>query len=123
MNDWDCDALGCPVEATIRLIGGKYKAVILWHLKDGSLRYNQIHKKLPRVTDKMLTQQLRELERDRLIDRTIYPVVPPKTEYSLTNLGKTLFPILDAICVWGIIYLKDNNNQSLSISEKGENSQ
>lgn len=76
------DQFSCPVDATISLIGGKYKAVILWHLKGNVLRYNEIHKKIPRATDKMLAQQLRELERDGLVDRVVYPVVPPKTEYS-----------------------------------------
>lgn len=96
----------CPVEATISLIGGKYKAVILWHLMNHTLRYSELHKKMPHATDKMLTQQLRELEKDGLITRTVYPVVPPKTEYSLTDFGKSLFPILDAMCNWGEDYLK-----------------
>ncbi len=96
----------CPVEATIQLIGGKYKAVILWHLMNQTLRYSEIHKRIPSATDKMLAQQLRELERDGLINRTVYPVVPPKTEYSLTDFGRTLAPILDAMCDWGADYLK-----------------
>ena len=91
----------CPVEATIAMIGGKYKAVILWHLMGGTLRYSQLHKKVSHATDKMLTQQLRELEADGLISRTVYPVVPPKTEYALTDFGKSLSPILDALCSWG----------------------
>ena len=91
----------CPVEATISLIGGKYKAVILWHLLHGTMRYSELHRKMPHATDKMLAQQLRELEKDGLITRTVYPVVPPKTEYSLTDLGRTLIPILDAMCEWG----------------------
>ena len=96
----------CPVEATMQLIGGKYKAVILWHLMNQTLRYSEIHKRIPSATDKMLAQQLRELERDGLINRTVYPVVPPKTEYSLTDFGRTLAPILDAMCDWGADYLK-----------------
>ena len=100
------NTLNCPVEATIQLIGGKYKAVILWHLMNQTLRYNETHKKIPKATDKMLAQQLRELERDGLINRTVYPVVPPKTEYSLTDFGRTLAPILDAMCDWGADYLK-----------------
>lgn len=95
----------CPIEATIQLIGGKYKAIILWHLMNKTLRYNEIRKKIPNITDKMLAQQLRELEKDKLINRVVYPVVPPKTEYSLTNFGKTLSPILDAMCDWGSNYL------------------
>ena len=101
--------ISCPVEATIQLIGGKYKAIILWHLMHDTLRYSELHKKIPKATDKMLAQQLRELEKDGLINRKVYPVVPPKTEYSLTKFGKTLTPILDAMCTWGSDYLKDNN--------------
>lgn len=94
----------CPVETTIQLIGGKYKAIILWHLKGATLRYSELHKRMPKATDKMLAQQLRELEKDGLINRKVYPVVPPKTEYSLTDLGKSLFPILDEMCKWGEEY-------------------
>lgn len=72
-----------------------------------TLRYNEIHKRVSNATDKMLTQQLREMERDGLIHRKVYPVVPPKTEYSLTDFGKTLSPILDAMCNWGNDYLED----------------
>lgn len=97
----------CPVEATIQLIGGKYKAVILWHLMNQTLRYSELHKRIPNATDKMLAQQLRELEKDGLINRVVYPVVPPKTEYSLTAFGQTLAPILNAMCDWGSDYLKD----------------
>lgn len=100
----------CPVEATIRLIGGKYKAVILWHLMGNTLRYSELHKRLPKATDKMLAQQLRELEKDGLLNRTVYPVVPPKTEYSLTEFGNSLAPILDAMCNWGRDYLENGDN-------------
>lgn len=95
----------CPIEATLSLIGGKYKAIILWHLLNHTMRYSELHKKMPNATDKMLTQQLRELEKDGLITRTVYPVVPPKTEYSLTDFGKSLVPILNAMCDWGNDYL------------------
>lgn len=102
----------CPVEATIQLIGGKYKAVILWHLMDNTLRYNELHKRIPKATDKMLAQQLRELEKDGLINRAVYPIVPPKTEYSLTDFGKTLAPILDEMCKWEEDYLNvDKKNK------------
>lgn len=97
----------CPVEATIHLIGGKYKAVILCHLMNQTLRYSELHRKMPKATDKMLAQQLRELERDGLIHRKVYPVVPPKTEYSLTEFGQSLTPILDAMCDWGRDYLEE----------------
>ena len=95
----------CPVEATLSLIGGKYKALILWHVIDHILRFNEISKLIPQATPKMLTQQLRELEADNLISRTVYPVVPPKVEYSLNEFGKSIIPILDAMCKWGENYL------------------
>ena len=101
----NCREYNCPVEATIQLIGGKYKAVILWHLMGRTLRYSELHKQMPKATDKMLAQQLRELERDGLISRKVYQVFPPKTEYSLTDFGKSLTPILDELCKWGEDYL------------------
>ena len=96
----------CPVESTIQLIGGKYKAVILWHLIAEKKRFGELKRLLPRATEKMLTQQLRDLEQDGLIIRTVYPVVPPKVEYSLSELGKSIIPVLDAMCNWGADYLK-----------------
>lgn len=95
----------CPIEATLSLIGGKYKAIILFHLISETLRFNELQKLIPQATAKMLTQQLRELEGDGLIIRTVYPVVPPKTEYSLSEFGKTILPIINAMCDWGTIYL------------------
>lgn len=110
----DCTStFTCPVEATIQLIGGKYKAIILWHLMNKTLRYSELHRLVPKATDKMLTQQLRELEKDKLINRTVYPVVPPRTEYSLTEFGKSLTPILDALCNWGEFYLENNNSNTI----------
>ncbi|MDO4294204.1 MAG: helix-turn-helix domain-containing protein [Eubacteriales bacterium] len=91
----------CPVSATIRLIGGKYKALLLWHLTGKSLRFSQLHRLVPEATPKMLTQQLRELEADGLVARTVYPVVPPRVDYALTPLGQSLFPILEAMYRWG----------------------
>lgn len=75
----------CPIDAALSIIGGKYKTIILYHLLNKTLRYNEIHRLIPQATPKMLTQQLRELEEDKVINRTVYPVVPPKTEYSLQN--------------------------------------
>lgn len=95
----------CPVEATLDLIGGKYKSLILWHLVDTTLRFNEISKLISTATPKMLTQQLRELEADNLIIRTVYPVVPPKVEYTLSEFGKSIVPVLDAMCNWGAVYL------------------
>ena len=94
----------CAVAGTIRLISGKYKAVILYHLMGGSLRYSEIHRYVPYATDKMLAQQLREMEKDGLVIRTVYPVVPPKTEYALTEFGRTLRPLLLEMAKWGETY-------------------
>ncbi|HBG5343298.1 TPA: helix-turn-helix transcriptional regulator [Clostridioides difficile] len=99
------DNYSCPIEATLALIGGKYKTLILWHLKDTILRFNELKKLIPKATPKMLTQQLRELESDGLIIRVVYPVVPPKVEYSLSDFGKSIIPILDSMCDWGSDYL------------------
>ncbi len=95
----------CPVEATLDLIGGKYKALILWHLSEGTLRFSQLNR-LINATPKMLTQQLRELEDDRLVRREVYPVIPPRVEYSLTDLGQSLMPILVAMRDWGADYMR-----------------
>ena len=98
----------CAIEATLSIIGGKYKVIILWHLhKDGTLRYSEIRRIIPQATSKMLTQQLRELEADGVIHREVYPVVPPKTEYSLTEFGQTLVPILQAMSEWGRGHMSD----------------
>ena len=91
----------CPVEATLELIGGKYKALILWHLSQGILRFSGLRQVIKGATPKMLTQQLRELEANGLVHREVYPVIPPKVEYSLTERGKSLIPILDQMCDWG----------------------
>lgn len=92
----------CPVEATVDLIGGKWKVIILFHLlTHGTLRFNQIKRMSPGVTQKMLTSQLRALEEDGFINRKIYPVVPPRVEYSLTPLGHSLKPIILTMKRWG----------------------
>ncbi len=96
----------CPVEATLELIGGKYKALILWHLAEGKLRFSELRKVISNATPKMLTQQLRELEAQQLIHREVYPVIPPKVEYSLTETGLSLMPILVAMRDWGASYLR-----------------
>ncbi len=99
----------CPVEATLDLIGGKYKALILWHLSSGKLRFSELRKKIPCATPKMLTQQLRELEASLLILREVFPVVPPRVEYSLTELGTSLMPLLTAMRDWGAKYMRTQN--------------
>lgn len=96
----------CPVDATVALIGGKYKTLILWKLMDRTLRFSQLQREVPRSTAKMLTQQLRELERSGLIRREVFAVVPPKVEYSLTDLGASIRPVLEAMYAWGSVYLQ-----------------
>ena len=99
----------CPVEATLELIGGKYKALILWYLSAEKLRYSQLRDLISGITPKMLTQQLRELEARQLVHREVFPIVPPKVEYSLTELGKSLMPILVAMRDWGASYMRQAN--------------
>ncbi len=96
----------CPVAATLELIGGKYKALILWHLAEKKLRFSELRNHIQNATPKMLTQQLRELESQQLIHREVYPVIPPKVEYSLTETGRSLMPILVAMRDWGADYLR-----------------
>ena len=102
----------CPVETTLDMIGGKYKALILWHLSVGKLRFSQLKKVIANATPKMLTQQLRELETDHLIHREVFPVIPPKVEYSLTETGKSLIPVLTAMRDWGAEYLRGKDLES-----------
>ena len=99
----------CPVETTLDLIGGKYKALILWHLSAGTLRFNQLQKLITSATPRMLTLQLRELESQNLISRKVYAEVPPKVEYSMTDLGRSLMPILTAMRDWGAEYLRSKD--------------
>ena len=102
----------CPVGITLDLIGGKYKALILWHLSDGTMRFSQLRKAISTATPKMLTQQLRELESQELIHREVFPVIPPKVEYSLTELGQSLMPVLISMRDWGAQYLHSKNLES-----------
>jgi len=96
---------GCTVEATLELFGGKWKALILYHLfEDGVLRFGELRRRLPNVTQRMLTNQLRELEADGLVSRTVFPEVPPHVEYALTDLGKTMKPVIQALKTWGDRY-------------------
>jgi DNA-binding HxlR family transcriptional regulator len=93
--------IACPVEATLDVIGGRWKGVILYHLMKGTLRFNALRRQLPNVTQRMLTLQLRELERDGLVRRTVYAEVPPKVEYDLTESGRSLEPLIHAMRAWG----------------------
>lgn len=95
---------GCSVEATLDLIGGKWKGVILHHLMEETMRFSAFRRRMPNVTQRMLTNQLRELENDGLITRTIYPEVPPRVEYRLTERGQSLRPIIAALRAWGEVH-------------------
>jgi DNA-binding HxlR family transcriptional regulator len=97
----ECDPSWCPIEVALEVIGGMWKVIIVRELTQGTLRYSQLHRALKRVTHKMLAQQLRELERDGVISRKVYPQVPPKVEYTLTPLGEALQPLLDSMQAWG----------------------
>ena len=91
----------CPVRAALDVIGGKWKPVVLFHLMGGSKRHGELRRLLSDATQKVLTQQLRELERDGIIKRTVYPEKPPRVEYAFTIHGRTLRPVIQALCQWG----------------------
>ena len=114
--------IGCPVETTLKLIGGTWKVLILRELLKGVKRFGELQRALTGITQKMLTQQLREMEKDNIIYRKVYPQVPPKVEYSVTPLGESLKPILDAMRNWGVSYLDAvNQKQGESPSQSGRN--
>nr|WP_206154881.1 helix-turn-helix domain-containing protein [Clostridium muellerianum] len=94
----------CSMELTLDIIGGKWKPLIIWHLGEKTLRFSDLKRTLPNITQKMLTQQLRALEEDQLVNRFVYAEVPPKVEYSLTERGKTLLPVLSILCKWANEY-------------------
>lgn len=98
-----CDGkeYNCAFEYTLELISGKWKGLVLWYLQDGTLRYGELRKRLGNITQKMLTQTLRALEDDKLIKREVYPVVPPKVEYTITQRGARLIPIFEQLIDWG----------------------
>ena len=95
------EIIKCPVETALDVLAGKWKILILWYLRSETKRFNELQKLLPRTTQKMLIQKLRELEVDKIVHREVYPVVPPKVEYSLTTYGETLKPILKQLYFWG----------------------
>ncbi|RTL50202.1 MAG: transcriptional regulator [Bradyrhizobiaceae bacterium] len=100
-RNFDCgDA--CPVEVTLDLIDGKWKGVILFHLQKGFLRFGELRREMPGITQRMLTKQLRALEEDGLITRKVYAEVPPRVEYALSETGERLRPVIDALRSWGI---------------------
>lgn len=99
----------CPMEIGINMIAGKWKVPILWYLLRGKIRFNELQRSLSLITQKTLTQQLREMERDGLIRRQVYAEVPPRVEYSLTPLGESIRPIFDVLCKWGKEYQKQHS--------------
>jgi DNA-binding HxlR family transcriptional regulator len=103
-NNEDLKVEKCPVETALDVLAGKWKILILWYLRSETKRFNELQKLLPRTTQKMLIQKLRELEDDGIIHREVYPVVPPKVEYSLTKYGETLKPIIKQLYLWGEIH-------------------
>ena len=100
----------CPAEYTLGVIGGRWKVVILWQLFRGAQRFSDLFRALNGPTQKMLTQQLREMERDGLLHRQVYAQVPPKVEYSLTPLGMSLNPVVNAMCDWGRKHQEETGN-------------
>jgi DNA-binding HxlR family transcriptional regulator len=98
----------CPVEQTLDVVGGRWKAILLFHLlTNPSLRFGELRRKIPAATQRMLTLQLRELERDGCIERKVYSGVPARVEYSLTGFGRTLHPVVAALCNWGMEHAKE----------------
>jgi DNA-binding HxlR family transcriptional regulator len=94
------------VQTTLKIIGGKWKLLILWHLKDGKKRFSELKRLIPEVTEKMLIQQLRELERDEIVDRNVQSDVPLRVEYSFTAYGESLMPVFILLCDWGQKHVK-----------------
>jgi len=107
----DREQANCPVETTISLLGSKWKLLILRELFKGTRRFGELARGVPGISQKMLTQQLRQMEEDNLVHRKVYPEVPPRVEYSLTQTGESLKPILDAMHRWGAKYVMQNAKQ------------
>ena len=99
--EYDGKAYECAFEFALDVVSGKWKGLVLWHLSHGTLRYGELRKKIGKITQKMLTQTLREMEKNKLITRKVYPVVPPKVEYTITEYGKRLIPIFEQLQSWG----------------------
>ncbi|MDO3682127.1 winged helix-turn-helix transcriptional regulator [Paenibacillus ehimensis] len=112
------DLQACPVETTLDVIGGKWKGIILYQLLDGTKRFNEFRRLNPGITQFMLTLQLRELERDGIIHREIYKEVPPRVEYSLTDFGRTLEPVIMSMKAWGESYkARLDENRTIQVEE------
>lgn len=109
------------VEATMDVIGGKWKPIILCNLRYASLRPSDLQRKIPSISQKMLIQQLRELEDDQIVTRTIYQQVPPKVEYSLSEYGKSLTDVLDILCNWGESHVNHLHKQGQNVALRCNN--
>lgn len=112
---------GCPVESTLSFLDGKWKGVILYHLlQDGTLRFNELRRRIPAVTQRMLTKQLRELEEAGLLSRTVFPVVPPRVDYALTPIGRSLEPVIAALRLWGKEHVICENGRKYMVMSEAE---
>ncbi len=111
-----CAAEPCPVTETLQAIGGKWKVLILWHLQARARRFSELHRAVSGISHKILTQELRDLEAEGLLSREVFPVVPPRVEYSLTEVGKTLAPVLQAMKDWGLQRQRRRHAADLPVS-------
>lgn len=111
------DHHGCPVQASINVLSGKWKVQILWHLSFGPRRFAQIRRKIPKISDKVLTEQLRQLESDGVIARQASPAVPPQVTYSLNREGEKLVPLMESLCSWGSAHFGIKPNLPRPVSQ------
>lgn len=95
------DEFHCAMDVTMKFIGGKWKTVVLWYLRKDKKRFSELGRLIPGITEKMLSLQLKQLEQDGIVERIVYPEVPPRVEYQMTAFGKTLIPLLEAVAKWG----------------------
>jgi DNA-binding HxlR family transcriptional regulator len=107
----------CAMDVTMDYVGGKWKTVVLWYLKNGKKRFGELNRLIPQITEKMLSIQLKQLEKSGLVFRKVYPEVPLRVEYGLTTLGKSLIPVLDAIAKWGRM-LGDTRGKTVEVAQK-----
>jgi DNA-binding HxlR family transcriptional regulator len=105
----------CPLTAIMNVIGGKWKGLIWWRLQGGVTRYGELRRSMEAITPKMLTQQLRELEADGIVLRTVFAEVPPHVEYQLTPYGQSLAPVFETMCTWGAVHLKRTSHAAQSV--------
>ena len=111
------ETISCPVDVTLSIVGGKWKPIIVWYLLSGTKRFGQLRRLIPGATQQMLTQQLRELEQAEVLHRQIYAQVPPKVEYSLTDLGRSLEPVICQLAEWGEWYCTQTGRERRPMNE------